>query len=260
MRGLLRIGSSLVLRNLPRLGAAGDSRGLIPLPGFYGRPAGYGPGSGVACGAFGMCLETSFLWWWLPVSGCRQSTVLARGDRMSLRSACRVQRRDPARRLPKAPTGVAFSRTTLLALPSALVGVQPTTVPGVPSRDAGKAAASSRLALPLRRAGVVSTSEAGTDDAGNVTSCKVEVLVFRTNGRLTRLFSAVRKVPTCLPRDLRMKRLTQRWNGALQGRQAYPHCGKTGSHSALPTSATASADMQIRAIFTYLTEVSGTHA
>ena len=117
-----------------------------------------------------------------------------------------------------------------------------------------------RQALPLRRAGVVSTSEAGTDDAGNVTSRKVELRVFRTNDRLTRLFSAVRKVATCLPRDLQMKRLTQRWIDALQGRQAYPHCGKTGSHSALPTSATASADMQIRAIFTYLTEVSGTHA
>ena len=157
MRGLLRIGSSLVLRYLPRLGAAGDSRGFKPLPGFYGRPAGYGPGSGVACGAFGMCLEASFLWWWLSASGCRQSTVPARGDRMSLRSACRVQRRDPARRLPKAPKGAAFSRTALRALPSALVGVQPTNVPGVPSRGAGKAVAFSRQALPSRRASVVST-------------------------------------------------------------------------------------------------------
>ena len=190
MRGLLRIGSSLALRHLPRLGAAGDPRGLIPLPGSYGRPAGDGPGSGVARGAFGMCLETSFLWWWLSASGCRQSTVPARGDRMSLRSACRVQRRDPARRLPKAPKGAASSRTALLALPSALVGVQPTTVPGVPSRGAGKAAASSRQALPIRRAGVVSTSEAGTDDAGNVTSRKVEVRISGHNGHTTRHFSA----------------------------------------------------------------------
>ena len=168
MRGLLRIGSSLALRYLPRLGAAGDSRGFIPLPGFCGRPAGDGPGSGVARGAFGMCLETSFLWWWLSASDCRQSTVPARGDRMSLRSACRVQRRDPARRLPKAPTGAAFSRTALRALPSAFVGVQPTTVPGVPCRGAGKAAASSRCALPSRRASVVTTGEParlGSDDA-----------------------------------------------------------------------------------------------
>ena len=160
MRGLLRIGSSLALRHLPRLGAAGDSRGFIPLPGFYGGPAGYGPESGVARGAFSMRLETSFLWWWLPASGCRQSTVPARGGAMSLRTACRVQRRDPARRLPKAPTGAAFSRTALRALRSALVGVQPTTVPGVPSRDAGKAAAFSRQALLSRRASVVSTVSA----------------------------------------------------------------------------------------------------
>ena len=157
MRGLLRIGSSLVLRYLPRLGAAGDSRGFKPLPGFYGRPAGYGPGSGVACGAFGMCLEASLLWWWLSASGCRQSTVPARGDRMSLRSACRVQRRDPARRLPKAPKGAAFSRTALRALPSALVGVQPATVltprPGARARRWRSAA---RPCLP-RRASVVST-------------------------------------------------------------------------------------------------------
>ena len=51
-------------------------------------------------------------------------------------------------------------RPALRALQSALVGVQPTTVPGVPSRGAGKAAASSRIALPLRRASVVSTVSA----------------------------------------------------------------------------------------------------
>jgi len=132
--------------------------------------------------------------------------------------------------------------------------------PYAPSRGAGKAAASSRLALPLRRAGVVSTSEAGTDDAGNVTSHKVDVRISRHNGHTTRHFSTIRKVSTCLPKALQGKRLTQRRNVARQGRQAYPQRGKSGSHSALPTSATASADLQIRAIFTYLMEVSGTHA
>ena len=69
---------------------------------------------------------------------------------------------------PEAPQGAASSRSPLRALPSALVGVQPTTVPGVPSRGAGKAAASSRCALPARRASVVTTAELarlGSDDA-----------------------------------------------------------------------------------------------
>ena len=61
-------------------------------------------------------------------------------------------------------SGAAFTgaprRPALRALHSALVGVQPTTVPGVPSKGAGKAAASSRCALPLRRASVVSTVSA----------------------------------------------------------------------------------------------------
>ena len=33
---LLRIGRSLALRYLPRLGAPGGSRGFLPLPGCYG--------------------------------------------------------------------------------------------------------------------------------------------------------------------------------------------------------------------------------
>ena len=171
MRGLLRIGRSLALRHLPRLGAPDGSRGFVPLPGFCGRPAGGGPGAGIASGVFAMPLETSFLCRWLSALGCRQATVPARGVVTSPRPASRVQRRDPSRRLPKAP-GAAFSRTALRALPSALVGVQPTTVPGVSSRDAGKAAASSRLALPSRRASVVTSakrtvkrSERASDDA-----------------------------------------------------------------------------------------------
>ena len=159
MRGLLRIGRSLALRHLPRLGASDGSRGFLPLPGFCGRPAGDGPAAGIACGAFAMHLATSFLCRWLAALGCRQATVPARGGVTSPRPESRVQRRDPCGR-PKAPTGAAFSRTALRALPSALVGVQPTTVPGVPSRDAGKAAASSRPALPSRRASVVSTVSA----------------------------------------------------------------------------------------------------
>ena len=167
MRGLLRIGRSLALRYLPRLGAPDGSRGVVPVPGFCGRPAGGGPAAAVACGGFGMSLETSFPCRWLSALGCRQATVPARGGVTSPRPASRAQRRDPSRR-PKAPRA-AFSRTALRALPSALVGVQPTTVPGVPSRDAGKAAASSRTALPSRRASVVTTTKLGSDDAGRRT-------------------------------------------------------------------------------------------
>ena len=66
---------------------------------------------------------------------------------------------------PEAPQGAASSRSPLRALPSALVGVQPTTAPGVPFRGAGKAAASSRCDLPARRASVVTTTKLGSDDA-----------------------------------------------------------------------------------------------
>ena len=171
MRDLLRIGSFLELRRLPCLGAAGGSRGFIPLPGVFGRPAGDGPGTGVVRGAFGVRLKTFLLWRWLPALVCRQLTVPAGGDSSSLRPACRVQRRDPGWRLPKAPCA-AFNRTALRALMSAHVGVQPTAVPSGPSRVASKAAASSRLALLPRRESVVTSakrtvkrSERASDDA-----------------------------------------------------------------------------------------------
>ena len=262
MRGLLRIGRSLALRYLPRLGAPDGSRGVVPVPGFCGRPAGGGPAAAVACGGFGMSLETSFPCRWLSALGCRQATVPARGGVTSPRPASRAQRRDPSRR-PKAPRA-AFSRTALRALPSALVGVQPTMVPGVPSRDAGKAAASSRLALPSRRAGVVSTSEAGTDDAGNVASWLAGRHVLRANGQLTRQFGAVRKVATRLPRVMQAKRLTQPRNGALQGLRACSHAGNRVSQAAHSNTCKRLCNFtgvrQVRAIYTYLTEVPETHA
>ena len=255
MRGMPEFRHQPGMRPLPRPGNAGGTDRVVCVPGLHGRRSrrASGPGGTFARECLGLGLTTT-----VP---CNAAVRELPARLMPIRD-CNALR--PAARFHTAPSEGAT-----------MCGVQPHVTAGAerrpcrrpadntlyaPCRGAGKAAASSRQALPLRRAGVVSTSEAGTDDAGNVTSCKVEVLVFRTNGRLTRLFSAVRKVATCLPRDLQMKRLTQRWNGALQGRQAYPHCGKTGSHSALPTSATASVDMQIRAIFTYLTEVSGTHA
>ena len=98
--------------------------------------------------------------------------------------ACRVQRRGPFSGAPRRLLA-ASSRTALRALPSALAGVQPATVLALRPSNAGKAAVSSRHALPLRRDSVVSTSEAGTDDAGNTASCKVAVPVCRDNGGTT---------------------------------------------------------------------------
>ena len=164
MRGLLQIGRSLALRRLPRLGAAGGSLGVVSLPGFSGRPAGYGPGRSVARGLSARCLGTSLSWRYLTALVCRWMAVPARGDTESLRPACRVQRRGPSRRLPKAP-GAALSRTAWGRVQAPLVGVQPTPVPSAPSRGAGKAAASSRCALQPRRASVVTTAKLGSDDA-----------------------------------------------------------------------------------------------
>ena len=172
MRGLLQIGRSLALRHLPRLGAAGGSRGVVSLPGFSGRSAGYGPGRSVARGLSARCLGTSLSWRYLTALVCRRMAVSVRGDTESLRPACRVQRRVPSRRLPKAP-GAALSRTAWGRVQAPLVGVQPTPVPSAPSRGAGKAAASSRCALQPRRASVVTSakrtvkrSERASDDAG----------------------------------------------------------------------------------------------
>ena len=76
-------------------------------------------------------------------------------------------------------------RPAFRALQSALVGVQPTTLQGPRPSGPGEAAASSRTALPFTARSVVSTSEAGTDDASNATSCNAAVPVCRDNGGTT---------------------------------------------------------------------------
>ena len=82
---------------------------------------------------------------------------------------CSVPR--PAARTMRAPPGARLSG----ALHSALVGVQPTRLYGPRPSGPGKAAASSRTALHSTARSVVSTGEAGTDDARNAASCKVAV-------------------------------------------------------------------------------------
>ena len=258
MRGLPGFRHNPGVRRLPRPGATGSSPELVSVPRLPGRRSRCGSGHGgtAARDGSGRGVGTSV--------SCKVTVRALPGWDTPARS--RDALRSAARTFPAPPRG-------------ATCGVQPQRItgaakrpcrrpadnaPGAPSRGARKAAASSRHALRVRRESVVSTSEAGTDDAGNVTSWAVEVRVSRTNGQLTRRSSALRKVATCLPPDVQAKRLTQRRNAARQGRLAYPQSGKTGFHSALQTSATACevvrADMQVRAIFTYLVEVSGTHA
>ena len=99
--------------------------------------------------------------------GCPWRHRSARGDRSSVPSdSANFHRRATAGQRGgmtcRYPARAAFSGAAFTGAPRrpALVGVQPTTTPGVPSRGAGKAAASSRIALPLRRASVVSTVSA----------------------------------------------------------------------------------------------------
>ena len=79
--------------------------------------------------------------------------------------ACRVQRRVPSGR-PEAPGGVQPHRITGAAKRPCRRSAD--NIPGAPSRGAGKAAASSRDALRVRRASVVTTAKLaklGSDDA-----------------------------------------------------------------------------------------------
>ena len=232
MRGMPGIGHQPGVRRLPRPCSAGGSCGPVSVPGLHGRRSRYGTGpEGTYVRG---CLGRGLIF--VP---CNAAVRTLPGRFTPIRNCIALR---PAARAFQAPP-----------IGAPRCGVQPHGTTGAvrrpcrrpadnridaPSRGAGKAVAFSRQALPLRRAGVVSTSEAGTDDAGNVTSRKVKVRISGHNGHTTRHFSAVRKVATCLPGDLQIKRLTQRRNVALQGRQAYPHCGKTGSHSALQTPVT----------------------
>ena len=91
----------------------------------------------------------------VPSDGADNKRRATAGRNRGMTCRYRVRAAFSGTGLTGAPRRPAFG-----ALQSALVGVQPTTVPGVPSRGAGKAAASSRIALPLRRASVVSTVSA----------------------------------------------------------------------------------------------------
>lgn len=181
MSGLSGFGHDPGVRRLPRPGFTGRFPELVSVPGLPGRRSrfGSGPGGTAARDGCGRGVGTSV--------SCKVTVRALTGRTPPARGVAASR---PAARPFPAPPGAqqaASSRVAWRALPSALVGVQPTTVPGVPSRDAGKAATYSRIALPLRRGSVVSTSEAGTDDAGNAACCKAAVPVWRDNGGTTGL-------------------------------------------------------------------------
>ncbi len=165
MRGVLRIGGFPGVRHVPRQSGACCSSCSLSVPGFCGRRRRRDGLGGTVAG-----------------DGTRRRLGIAVSRLVMNRNAagrvtpprrCFVPR--PAARSFRAPQRrllAASSRTALAALQSAVVGVQPTTFLGAPSRGAGKAAASSRDALHLRRASVVTSakrtamrSERASDDA-----------------------------------------------------------------------------------------------
>ena len=255
MSGLSGIGHSPGMRRLPRPGFAGGSRGCLFVPGLQGSRSrcGSGPAGTLACGGCGRGEGRS-----VP---CRVTVRELAGRTFTSRVYGAPR---PAARAFVAPPQGATSgvqpRCTG-ALHSAPVGVQPTPVPGVPFRDAGKAAASSRPALPPRRASVVSTGNAGTDDAGKVASCAVDVQVVRDNGRLTGHFQR-------RPED----RNPSSGRPARQGVDPTPESSPTGTPGDFPTRENGFHNRpfqhlqplvsiprarQVRAIFTYQPEHGG---
>ena len=154
MSGLSGFGHDPGVRRLPRPGFTGRCPGLVSVQRLPGRRRCGGSGyRGIdARDGCGRGLRSS-----VP---CRL-TVRTPSGRTPPARGCAASR--PASRpLPAPPRAqqAAFSRVARRAPRGARVGVQPARVPGVPSRDAGKAAASSRPALPSRRASVVSTVSA----------------------------------------------------------------------------------------------------
>ena len=169
MSGLSGFGDNPGMRRLPRLAWAGREPGSVSVPRLPGRRSGAGSGRGV-----------------VRPAPCRL-TARALSGRAAPALSCNAPR--PAGRVFPAPPQGAMGGVQ----PHSIAGVQPATGYGPRPSGPGKAAASSRFALPLRRGSVVSTSEAGTDDAGNNASCKAAVRVWRDNGRTTGLSAR------CLP-------------------------------------------------------------
>ena len=166
--------------------------GRVPVSGLSGRP-GSRPGHGrlPARGGGGRRVGASV--------ACRLTARTRAGGRTAgLQTRLRAATACSGAGLTGAPR-----RPALRALRSALVGVQPTTVYGPRPSGPGKAAASSRIALPLRRASVVTSakrtatrSERASDDAATGSRLPAEVVGTQ---RRTQLFGVA---------------LPARWSGA----------------------------------------------
>ena len=163
MRGMPEFRHQPGMRPLPRPGNAGGTHWVVCVPGLHGRRSrrASGPGGTFARECLGLGLTTT-----VP---CNAAVRELPARLMPIRN-CNALR--PAARAFQAP---AEGATMCGVLPhgTASAPERPCRRPAdncldAPSRGAGKAAASSRQALPLRRAGVVTTGELaslGSDDA-----------------------------------------------------------------------------------------------
>ena len=162
MQGVSEFRHQPGVRRLPRPGAAGSSPGLLRLPGLRARRSRYGAGAGRAFARERFGWGVTFV----PFFAAAR-TLLGR-----LMPICeRIALRPAARSFLAPPEGA--TRCGVQPHYSAGAPWRPCLRPAgnrpyAPSRGAGKAAAFSRLALPLRRASVVTTGELarlGSDDA-----------------------------------------------------------------------------------------------
>ena len=169
MSGLCGFGDNPGMRRLPRPAWGGRGPGSVSVPRLPERRSRAVSGRGVVRSAPCRLTARALSGWADPALSCNAARPAA-----------------PA--FPAPPQGAMGG-----VQPHSIAGVQPATGYGPRPSGPGKAAASSRFALPLRRGSVVSTSEAGTDDAGNAASCKAAVPVWRDNGGTTGLLA--RRLP-----------------------------------------------------------------
>ena len=154
MRGMSGVGHHPGMRQLPRPGKAGGSLEFVSVPGLPGRRsrAGSGHGGTDARACVGRGVRTA-----VPCF----VTVREMAGRTTSPCGCTALR--PAARSSQAPPKGATGGVQPHCIADAIR--RPCRRPadnglGAPSRGAGKAAAFSRCALPLRRASVVSTVSA----------------------------------------------------------------------------------------------------
>ena len=154
MQGVSEFRHQPGMRRLPRPGAAGSSLGLLRMPGLRARRSRRGQGPGERSARMRSGWGVTFV----PFFTAARTLL---GRLMPVRE--RIALRPAARSFLAPPKGV----TRCGVQPHGSAGAQERPClrpagnrPYAPSRGAGKAAASSRCALPSRRASVVSTVSA----------------------------------------------------------------------------------------------------